>query len=92
MLQHPDVVDAAAVSMPDERLGEKVCIYLVARENKAPTLKEIVSFLEASEMAGYKLPERVEAVREIPRNPLGKILKAALRKDIRARMKNGNPR
>ena len=85
-LKHPHIVDAAAVSMLDDIVGEKICLYIVTRENIQITLDDLVSFLKESGMAVYKLPERLESISEIPRNPVGKILKANLRKDIREKM------
>ena len=54
------------------------------------TLESLVSFLKEAGMAVYKLPERLEVVIAIPRNSVGKILKAELRKDIAARVKAEN--
>jgi acyl-CoA synthetase (AMP-forming)/AMP-acid ligase II len=90
ILKHPDIIDAAAVSMPNNLLGEKLCLYVVIREGKSITLDDVVSFLKESGMAVYKLPERIETISEIPRNPVGKIVKTDLRKDIRAKIVEGS--
>jgi non-ribosomal peptide synthetase component E (peptide arylation enzyme) len=82
VLKHPDITDAAAVPMFDEKLGEKVCIYIVARTGKSISLDDISSFLKSSEIAIYKFPEKVESVDEIPRTPTGKIIKSILKKRI----------
>jgi acyl-CoA synthetase (AMP-forming)/AMP-acid ligase II len=82
ILAHPDVQDAAAIGMPDENLGERTCAYVVPNPGKTVTLASILEFMKEQGSAVYKLPERVEVVEAIPRNPVGKIVKKALRKDI----------
>ena len=86
VLAHPDVQDAAAVGMPDDNLGERTCVYVVPRQDAPVTLESIVEFMKKSGCAVYKLPERIEVVTEIPRNPVGKILKKELRRDIMSKM------
>lgn len=86
VLENPKVKDAAAVAMPDPDLGEKTCIYVVPQDDvEELTLADITEPLE-DEMAIYKLPERLEVVDSIPRNPVGKILKTDLRDDIEEKL------
>jgi non-ribosomal peptide synthetase component E (peptide arylation enzyme) len=82
ILAHPDVQDAAAIGMSDEDLGERTCAYVVPRPGKSLTLEGLVAFLKEQGSAVYKLPERLEVVEAIPRNPVGKIQKKDLRQDI----------
>ncbi len=93
ILAHPDVQDAAAVGMPDEDLGERTCVYVVPNPGRTVTLEGIVAFMKDQGSAVYKLPERLETVEAIPRNPVGKIIKKALRKDIAEKLaaKDGAP-
>jgi non-ribosomal peptide synthetase component E (peptide arylation enzyme) len=86
VLGHPKVLDAAAVAMPDEILGERTCIYVVPRPGETVELTEIIAFMKEKGIAVYKIPERLEIVASIPRNPVGKILKKTLREDIRQKM------
>jgi acyl-CoA synthetase (AMP-forming)/AMP-acid ligase II len=86
VLAHPKVKDAAAVAMPDEVMGEKTCIYVVPNTGEAVTLEEITSFMREQGIAVYKLPERLEIIDEIPRNPVGKILKTQLREDVKEKL------
>jgi non-ribosomal peptide synthetase component E (peptide arylation enzyme) len=86
LLGHPKVLDVAAVAMPDEILGEKVCIYVVPREGQSVALADVAAFMKEKGIAAYKIPERLEVVSAIPRNPVGKILKKNLRKDIRKKI------
>ena len=74
------VAEVAAVAMPDERLGERVCLFVVPREGStAPTLDEIIASLREQEVATFKWPERLEILDALPRNAIGKILKRDLR-------------
>ncbi|WDP93297.1 MAG: acyl--CoA ligase [Desulfobacter sp.] len=82
LMAHPKVQDAAVVGMPDDKMGEKMCVYAVPAEGADLTLEDLVRFLEAQGVARYKHPERLELLEMIPRNPVGKVLKKDLRKDI----------
>jgi len=90
MLQgHPEVMDVAAVAMPDERLGEGICVYVVAKDkSNSPSLLSLTDYMREQQIAVYKLPERLELTDAIPRNPVGKIIKASLREDVTAKLKN----
>jgi acyl-CoA synthetase (AMP-forming)/AMP-acid ligase II len=88
VLAHPGVQDAAAVGMADENLGERTCIYAVPKPEQTLTLEGIVTFMKEAGVALYKLPERLEVVEAIPRNPVGKILKSELRKALAAKLAN----
>jgi acyl-CoA synthetase (AMP-forming)/AMP-acid ligase II len=82
---HPAVLDSAAVATPDEILGERVCLFVVPSDPEdPPTLEQIVAFMREEGIAVYKLPERLELIDAIPRNPVGKILKRDLRDRLRA--------
>lgn len=84
VMTHPGVQEVAAVPVPDEIMGEKTLIYVVPKDKaQPPTLEEIVGHLKRIGMAAYKLPEHIEYIDVIPRNPVGKILKAQLRKRVR---------
>ena len=80
---HPGVRNAAVVGMPDERLGERVCCYLVAADPASPpTLDGIRAYLQDKGIAVQKTPERLEVVTELPTTATGKIQKHLLRQDI----------
>jgi acyl-CoA synthetase (AMP-forming)/AMP-acid ligase II len=80
---HPKVADVAVVAYPDEVLGERACAVVVPRPEATVTLEEIVAYLREEGIATFKLPERLEIRDELPRNPLGKILKRELRDELR---------
>jgi acyl-CoA synthetase (AMP-forming)/AMP-acid ligase II len=85
VLEHPDVADAAVVAMPDSDLGERLCLYAVPAEGADLTLEDVTDHLE-DDLAIYKHPERLETVDEIPRNPVGKVVKTELREDIETKV------
>jgi non-ribosomal peptide synthetase component E (peptide arylation enzyme) len=77
---HPRVGDAAAIAVPDEVMGEKVCLCVVAKPGEqAPGLEDLTAWMREQGVASYKLPEYLRLVDTIPRNPVGKILKRDLR-------------
>ncbi|RIF80694.1 cyclohexanecarboxylate-CoA ligase [Shigella boydii] len=87
LLQHPKIHDACVVAMPDERLGERSCAYVVL---KAPhhslSLEEVVAFFSRKRVAKYKYPEHIVVIEKLPRTASGKIQKFLLRKDIMLRL------
>lgn len=87
LLQHPKIHDACVVAMPDERLGERSCAYVVM---KAPhhslSLEEVVAFFSRKRVAKYKYPEHIVVIEKLPRTASGKIQKFLLRKDIMRRL------
>jgi len=84
--QLPAVSQAAAVAMPDPRLGERVCLYVVPRPGETVTLDEVRDLMEEIGVARFKLPERLVVVAELASTKVGKIDKKALRTDIAARL------
>ena len=82
LVDHPAVSDVAVVGMPDERLGEKVCVYVVPAADTTITLDDIVGYLRERKLATPKLPERLELVDSLPMTATGKVQKHVLRDDI----------
>jgi acyl-CoA synthetase (AMP-forming)/AMP-acid ligase II len=78
LYQHPDVMDAAVIGIPDARLGERTCACVVPRPGRSLDFNAIVEFLRPK-IATYKLPEVVEVMTDLPRTPTGKIQKEPLR-------------
>jgi non-ribosomal peptide synthetase component E (peptide arylation enzyme) len=90
LLQNPQVANVAVVAMPDERLGEKCCAFVVpADDGGAPDLETIVAFLKERGIANQKLPERLEIVDELPTTATGKIQKHVLRAQIAEKVSAG---
>ncbi|WP_421413340.1 (2,3-dihydroxybenzoyl)adenylate synthase [Serratia plymuthica] len=80
LLRHPEVINAALVSMPDELMGEKSCAFIIA----ASALKPVVlrRHLRAEGVAEFKLPDRFIQVDTLPLTPVGKVDKKRLRQRL----------
>jgi cyclohexanecarboxylate-CoA ligase len=87
ILRHPAVREVAIVPLPDDRLGERACAAIIARDGfAAPTLTELQEFLEAEGVAKYTWPESVEAFEQFPRTPSLKVVKRDLVELVLARV------
>ena len=75
---HPKVADAAVVGVEDPILGERVAVVVVPKPGGVVTLDELIAFLKAEDVAVFKLPEMLQVVDDLPRNPLGKVLRHEL--------------
>jgi len=84
--QHPDVTLAAAVAMPDEVFGERVCVYAELEPGTHLELDALVTFLRDRGISPEWLPERLVVVDALPRASGGKVAKGELRADIRRRI------
>jgi 2,3-dihydroxybenzoate-AMP ligase len=78
ILMHPAVQNVACVAMPDPNLGEKMCACVILRDGHTLDLKELAEFLHQKEIARFKLPERVELMRDFPVSAFGKVSKKTL--------------
>jgi 2,3-dihydroxybenzoate-AMP ligase len=85
LILHSCVGAIACVAMPDPMYGERLCAFLVLRENaKAPSLDEIGKFLASYGLAKFKWPERIEFLDDLPMTTSGKVSKPILREKIAA--------
>jgi cyclohexanecarboxylate-CoA ligase len=75
----PQVAEVAIVAMPDLRLGERACAFVVLRPGGRMTMKDVRTFLADDGVAKQFWPERLEILEQMPRTPTGKIQKFALR-------------
>lgn len=80
------VRDVAIVGMPDERLGERACAFLVLKPGETVTFEQMIDYLSAKKIAKQKLPERLEIVDELPRTISGKVQKYILRDQIKNKL------
>jgi acyl-CoA synthetase (AMP-forming)/AMP-acid ligase II len=79
LFTHPKIADAAVIGLRDPRSGERACAVVVPADEGPPTLEELFEFLTAGGLMVHKVPEQLEIVDELPRNPSGKVLKHELR-------------
>ena len=84
--RHPRVQLAALVGMPDARLGERNCCFVVPRPGTVPTLDELTAFLAEAGIAKFKWPERLDVVEALPLTPTGKVQRPILRERIRQQL------
>ncbi|MEU8470732.1 3-phosphoshikimate 1-carboxyvinyltransferase [Streptomyces sp. NPDC029006] len=76
---HPSVADVAVVAMPDERLGERACAFVVPDGGTELTFAEMRRYLDGHQVAKQYWPERLVPIDALPRNPIGKVKKFELR-------------
>jgi fatty acid CoA ligase FadD36 len=77
ILGHPTVTEVAVVGVPDRDLGQRIVAYVVGQNINEQTLIDYV----ARELSVHKCPREVRVMTELPRNAMGKILKAQLKPD-----------
>jgi len=85
LLRVPGVCEAAAISVPDTRMGERVCAVLRVEPGAAPSLELIDATFRELGVARQKTPEQLVIVDEFPRTPTGKVQKAELRRQLAQR-------
>ncbi|TFD99241.1 fatty acid--CoA ligase family protein [Jeotgalibacillus salarius] len=78
---HESVVEAAVVGVPDMNFGEAVHAFVVLKD-KAVSKEDIQSFC-TQKLAKYKVPTLIEFIEELPKNTTGKILRRALRDQVK---------
>jgi len=77
IMGHPQVANCAAIGVPDERSGEAVKLFVVAREGGL-SLDELKAYCKAN-FTGYKVPKHIVLRESLPMTPVGKILRRELR-------------
>jgi cyclohexanecarboxylate-CoA ligase len=79
LYRHPAVRQVAIVGVPDPRLGERACAFVVLREGKHLDFAEMIAYLEQQQLARQYLPELMEVLPQMPMTVSGKIQKFQLR-------------
>lgn len=78
LYQHPAILEAAVIGVPDDVWGESVYACIVVRDGYSVNESEIIEFCK-EHLASYKKPKKVEIVKELPKTSVGKISKVAMR-------------
>ena len=85
LFDHPKVADAAVIGLPDPASGERACAVVVPTDPAdPPTLEDLFDHLTGRGLMVQKVPEQLELVDALPRNPAGKVLKGELQARFRA--------
>ena len=79
LYSHPAVADVAAIGLPDPKTGERACAVVAVREGQSLSFADMVAYLKDQGLRVQAIPEQLEVVDQVPRNPAGKILKHTLR-------------
>ena len=79
---HPAVADVAVIGLPDPKTGERACAVVAVQEGSTFDLDEMVEFLRDRDLRVQSIPEQLEVIPTVPRNPAGKILKHKLREQF----------
>jgi long-chain acyl-CoA synthetase len=79
--ENPGVLEVAAVAQADENSGEVVALFVV-RKDPALTAEALIAFCR-KQLTGYKIPKHVYFRTELPKTNVGKILRRALRDELR---------
>ena len=74
---HPKVDEVAAIGIPDDKSGEVVKVFITAKD-KSLSKDELIEYCREN-MTGYKVPKQVAFIDELPKSPVGKILRRKLR-------------
>jgi long-chain acyl-CoA synthetase len=76
--EHPKVMEACAIGIPDAKRGENVKLFIVLKEGETATAEEMIEYGK-KKLATYKLPVEVEFRKELPKSTVGKVLRKELR-------------
>lgn len=81
LYEHPKVLDAVAIGVPDLYRGEMVKAYVVLRPGESATEEEIIQFTK-TRLAAYKVPRTVEFRQSLPKSMVGKVFRRELRQEM----------
>ncbi len=87
----PGIGDHATIGMPDKRLGERICTFVVTTSDTRPDLDDIKRYLAGNHVAKRLWPERIEYIDEIPKTATGKVKRYLLTEELKKRMPPPEP-
>jgi long-chain acyl-CoA synthetase len=86
LYKHLAIQECVVVGVPDEYRGETVKAFIILRQGSSATADEITAFCKG-QLAAYKVPKQIEFRLELPKSPIGKILRRVLRDEEEAKHK-----
>ncbi len=86
IVSHHDIIEAAAIGVPDDVAGEAIKVFIVSRNNKL-TIEEVKEYCR-SHLTGYKVPKQIEFREELPKTNVGKVLRRTLRDEELSKLNN----
>ncbi|HOQ43608.1 MAG TPA: long-chain fatty acid--CoA ligase, partial [Smithellaceae bacterium] len=84
--EHPKVLEACAIGIPDQKRGENIKLFVVLKEGEKATVEELIEYGK-TKLAVYKLPSEIEFRSELPKSTVGKVLRKELRAEELAKRK-----
>ena len=78
LFDHPKILEACTVGVPDEYRGETIKAFIVVKEGETLTEEEVTAYCKEN-LAAYKVPKLIEFIDELPKTAVGKILRRELR-------------
>ncbi|HLO30633.1 MAG TPA: hypothetical protein VK249_15925, partial [Anaerolineales bacterium] len=81
LAEHPSVAACAVIGCPDREWGERVTAVVVLQRGESISDEELIAFCR-ERLAAYKSPKSVLFREDLPRNAMGKVQKAELRKTV----------
>ena len=88
LYEHEKIKEAACYGVPDEYRGETVKIAVVLKEGQTATAEEITEFCKGK-LAKYKVPKKIEFRKELPKSPIGKVLRRVLVEEEKKKQQKG---
>ncbi|MBT4268437.1 MAG: long-chain-fatty-acid--CoA ligase [Deltaproteobacteria bacterium] len=79
LYQHSKIIEAAVFGLPDEIYGQKVCAAVVVKPGEQMAPEEVIDFCKDN-LASFKKPKEVYFMEDLPKSPIGKVLRSALKK------------
>ena len=83
LFEHPGIIEACTIGVPDEYRGETIRAYVVKSPGESLTADEVISFCR-EKLAAYKVPKEIVFTDELPKSTVGKILRRELRAEAEA--------
>ena len=85
LAEHPKILEAAVVGIPDETLGEVPCLCVIPTHGTSIALEEVTDFLSGRDLARYKFPVRLELFSDFPRGQTMRVNRRRLAERVAAR-------